>query len=284
MEPHDLDIDNYDLEELLKLFHLRYNFNEDDLKEAWKICLKTHPDKSGLDSDYFIFYRKAYKVVSEIFYFRGKKKRSTKYTIEINKEHQEILKPLQQKKEFNIWFNKMFEKIKVNDNEHDHGYQEWLKQDIEERKRVPLSQFNEEFYRLKKDSQALVKVKKIEDYLNNCGTNLIRNKPTEYSSDIFSRLKYNDLKKAHTETVIPVTKDDVNLRPKFGSINDLEQYRDNYSKKPISIAESRAILMQQAEEDGKNNVRRAFKIIKQDEENSRANKKWWGYLKQLGAT
>ena len=42
--------------------------------------------------------------------------------------------------------------------------------------------------------------------------------------------------------------------------------------------------MQQAEEDEKNNVRRAFQIIKQDEENSQANKKWWGYLKQLGAT
>jgi hypothetical protein len=33
----DLDIQNYNLEDILKLFHLNYNFNEVDLKGAYRI-------------------------------------------------------------------------------------------------------------------------------------------------------------------------------------------------------------------------------------------------------
>ena len=52
----DLDINNYNLDEILQLFKLPLNFNEHHLKQAKQIVLKVHPDKSGLDSQYFIFY------------------------------------------------------------------------------------------------------------------------------------------------------------------------------------------------------------------------------------
>ena len=52
----DLDINNYDLQDILHLFKLPVNFDEQDLKRAKQIVLKTHPDKSNLPSDYFIFY------------------------------------------------------------------------------------------------------------------------------------------------------------------------------------------------------------------------------------
>ena len=45
----DLNIENYDLEDLLNLFQLNYSFNIDDLKKrSKKMVLKLHPDKSGL--------------------------------------------------------------------------------------------------------------------------------------------------------------------------------------------------------------------------------------------
>ena len=56
MSDFDLNIDNYDLEDLLNLFHLNYEFNEDDMKKAKTRALKTHPDKSGLKKEVFIFY------------------------------------------------------------------------------------------------------------------------------------------------------------------------------------------------------------------------------------
>ena len=70
-EEFDLDIENYELEDILNLFKLQYNFVEADLKKAYRIALKLHPDKSGLSSDYFRFYMKAYKIIEKIFYFRN---------------------------------------------------------------------------------------------------------------------------------------------------------------------------------------------------------------------
>ncbi len=37
---------------------------------------------------------------------------------------------------------------------------------------------------------------------------LTGDKPSYYESDLFSSLQYDDLKKAHTETVVPVTEQD----------------------------------------------------------------------------
>ena len=44
----DLDIENYELEDILNLFKLQYNFVEADLKKAYRIALKLHPDRSQL--------------------------------------------------------------------------------------------------------------------------------------------------------------------------------------------------------------------------------------------
>ena len=56
MDKIDLDITNYDYDELLNLFKLSYDFGEDDLKRAKKIVLKMHPDKSKLGPEYFMFF------------------------------------------------------------------------------------------------------------------------------------------------------------------------------------------------------------------------------------
>ena len=59
MEHIDLDIDNYSLDDILNLFKLSHSFTKDDLKQAKKQVLKTHPDKSNLDKKYFLFFTKA---------------------------------------------------------------------------------------------------------------------------------------------------------------------------------------------------------------------------------
>ena len=139
MSGFDLDINNYSLEDLLALFKLDYNFNENDLKMAKKIALKTHPDKSGLDKSVFLFFLKAYKMCVTIYEFRVKREdldTNKKYEYEnldgsLNaKQKEELLyKKLNGKsaKEFNSWFNKMFEKVKMHDEEDDEGYGNWFK-------------------------------------------------------------------------------------------------------------------------------------------------------------
>ena len=55
MEGLDLNIENYDLNDLLTLFKLEFAFTAHDLKVVKKMLMQTHPDKSGLDKKYFLF-------------------------------------------------------------------------------------------------------------------------------------------------------------------------------------------------------------------------------------
>ena len=66
METIDLDIDNYDLDDILQLFHLNIHFDETGLKQAYKITLMTHPDKSKLDKKYFLFFSSIFKILDNI--------------------------------------------------------------------------------------------------------------------------------------------------------------------------------------------------------------------------
>ena len=94
--------------------------------------------------------------------------------------------------EFNKWFNKMFEKVKVKDDDVDSGYGKWFKSNED---------VNEETISNKRDMEAVFKGKKAasrelilhrgvnEMSYNGGGYDLTRSKPDEYSSDIF--INYN---------------------------------------------------------------------------------------------
>lgn len=64
---HDLNINAYSLDELLDLFQLDYNMNITDLKQAKKRVLQLHPDKSRLPPEYFLFYKRAYEKIVELY-------------------------------------------------------------------------------------------------------------------------------------------------------------------------------------------------------------------------
>ena len=74
MENTDLNIENYNLNDLLTLFKLDFDFNEEDLKRVKKSVLQSHPDKSKLDKKYFLFFTSAYKIIYSIYEFRYKSK------------------------------------------------------------------------------------------------------------------------------------------------------------------------------------------------------------------
>ena len=70
MESLDLNIDNYNLPDILALFNLPTLFEEDDLKRAKLAVMKTHPDKCQLPKEYFLFFTKAYRIVHQIYTVR----------------------------------------------------------------------------------------------------------------------------------------------------------------------------------------------------------------------
>ena len=295
MSGFDLNINNYSLEDLLGLFKLDYNFDENDLKMAKKIALKTHPDKSGLDKNVFLFFLKAYKMCVTIYEFRIKRKdldTNKKYEYEslegsLNaKQKEELLyKKLNGKsaKEFNVWFNKMFEKVKLHDEEDDEGYGTWFKsnENIETNKIHNKRDMNSFFEKKKEQAKALVVHKDIEEEGGNTGYNLSREKVDNYDSGMFSRLQFQDLKQAHTVTVVPVTHKDFENKKKFNNVESYKRHRESTNPSMISLSQSKKLMEERNYMNQKQATNRMFNILKRDEQVSNSNKEWWSNLMQL---
>tara|TARA_A100001015_G_scaffold227393_1_gene256887 strand:- start:3259 stop:4131 length:873 start_codon:yes stop_codon:yes gene_type:complete len=288
MDDFDLDIDNYDLEDILNLFHLNYEFKKENMKKAKVMALKTHPDKSGLSKDIFLFFMKAYKMLEAIYEYRYKKEqclKNKKYNAEIDNENKLLLKKLDGKSagEFNKWFNEMFEKVRVKDDDLDTGYGAWFKsnEDVDGGKINSITAMEDEFEKRKQKSRALILHEEINDLNVGGGYDLARGKPNQYSSNIFSNLQYEDLKKAHTETVVPVTMEDYLEKPKFDNVDSYVRYREQNNPEMVSLEQSKQMLKERNIKHDKINTERAFRLIKRDEEVAKSNKKWWAHLKQL---
>lgn len=293
----DFNLDNYELIDILNLFNLNYSFNIDDLKRAKKIVLQLHPDKSGLDKEYFLFYSKAFRVIKGIYDFKNKKQDSLNYSNSdivylAGSEEDERNKLLIDKLlkndnlDFNKWFNETFEKINIIEEEKKNGYGEWFKsEDDIDTTTTTYNMMHKKISEKKEAMSALIKKEDIKA-INNYGIlgnfkELDGSAPTSYGSDIFSKLQYEDLKKAHTETVVPVCDNDyLNVR-KFNNIEDMQKYRNSQNMKPMSNAESKKTFYNQSKIEDENNVKLAYKLAKQEEQAKKANNEWWRNLKLL---
>ena len=387
MESLDLNIDNYNLPDILALFGLPTLFNEDDLKRAKLAVLKTHPDKSQLPKEYFLFFTKAYRIVHQIYTIRhpainehytthvertprtgqvpsvrcvakdtsympidggmaataattaaaaksvvdyGRLMRSEGYRADADDEysqgtHERMKRRLDEMmgaggggtgggrtgepakvKEFNQWFNQKFEQYRLKDDEAETGYDAWFR-DTGDTDAAAIADNNaaaddsgswaDKVARLNQKKQelrnkyALVERTELEYAGGGGGSgsgaggyDLTRERPQEYSSGIFGNLRYEDLKKAHTETVIPVTEEDYYNTKRFNTINELQTFRDQSRRdayKQTSKAEQEHIYnttrMRQEEED----TRRAFILAKQDEISRDIHKKLYSDIFRL---
>lgn len=367
MESLDLNIDNYNLPDILSLFNLPTLFNEADLKRAKLAVLKTHPDKCELPKEYFLFFTKAYRIVHQIYTIRhpatnehytqhaertprssavpslrcvAKDTLSAPYTaidaaasaaksvVDYNRlmrteghradaddaysqgTHERMKRRLDEMMgttdggngaakvtEFNKWFNEKFEQYRLKDDEAETGYDAWFRgndgdEAVESDAEDDSGSWADKVTRLNQKKQALrnkyalVERQELE-YAGGGGGggyDLTRERPQEYSSGIFGNLRYEDLKKAHTETVIPVTEEDYYKTRRFNSINELQTFRDQSRRdlyKQTSKAEQEQIYeqtrMRQEEED----TRRAFILAKQDEISRDIHKKLYSDMFRL---
>jgi len=374
MESLDLNIDNYNLPDILSLFNLPTLFNEGDLKRAKLAVLKTHPDKCELPKEYFLFFTKAYRIVHQIYTIRhpatdehytqhverpprstssvpslrcvGKDTLSAPYTpidaaaagksvVDYNRlmraeghradaddeyardTHERMKRRLDEMmtsngtgtgtgtgtakvSEFNRWFNEKFEQYRLKDDEAETGYDAWFRDtgdtaDAATTAEDDSGSWADKVTRLNQRKQALrnqyalVERQELE-YAGGGGGgggggyDLTRERPQEYSSGIFGNLRYEDLKKAHTETVIPVTEEDYYNTKRFNSINELQTFRDQSRRdlyKQTSKQEQERIYeqtrMRQEEED----TRRAFILAKQDEISRDIHKKLYSDMFRL---
>ncbi len=299
MDQLDLDINNYNLEDILNLFKLDMDFNEIELKKAKQIVLKTHPDKSGLEPKYFLFFSKAYKTLFSIYSFKNNTEKKNLESVQYDTEEtdKEDMKrslnkyfnsndKLKNPKEFNEWFNSQFEKYRIQTEEDESGYGEWLKsnEDCEEERYVSMGEMQQEIEKKKRqvrERDLIVKKDIGEMYSNTSGSLLGGNAPQEYSSGMFSSLTYQDLRQAHRESVIPVTQEDYEKRQKFKNVNEYAIYRDSQKFAPMSEQQTIEYLRNKDKMTEQESSQRAFTLARQMEEAKRRNQEFMGSIKYI---
>jgi hypothetical protein len=282
-EDIDLELENYDLDDLLNLFKLEHSFGYAELKQAKKMVLKTHPDKSNLDKKYFLFFSNAFKVLYSLYEFRSRSnsQQSTEYVIEQDDKEKEVLiKKISTQPNFNKLFNELFEKHIISD---DKGYGDWLKSDEDLDNRIihRQSDMNEAFERKKTEVSALIKRGEIKEMGEDGHCEITGDEPENYSSSLFSNFQYEDLRRAHVESVIPVTQEDYKNREKFNNEQALREHRGSQDTTPLSLTQSNQYLKHKDELNSKGDMNRAFKLAKQDEDNRKKNENWMSSFKQL---
>jgi hypothetical protein len=287
----DLNINNYNLDEILCLFDLNADFDDVGLKRAYKQALMTHPDKSGLDKEYFLFFSRAFKKVKYIFDFKNKTDKNRKDYVDDYKilmeceyeNHNNISveqmikinsKENSKDKSFNVRFNELFEKVKIYDEEQDSGYDEWIEvnngQICDNNENITnIRSLNEYIDRKRHEIKSLIKYDGIQDInssdMMGNNSNLKREKPEYYESGLFSKMQYDDYKRAHTETVIPVTEEDFNNRKHFNSVNEMRNYRKN-NEGTLSLEQSEEILRQRKKQENDESMSIAYNLTKQMEQ------------------
>ena len=276
----DLDINNYNLNDILRLFKLSTDFTGNDMKRAKKMVLMTHPDKSKLSPDVFLFYSKAYKILFYVYNFRkrAESEGDTEYTPDIENVkkslgEEERIKKFTSSNDFNKKFNEIFESNRMADDDNDSGYTEWFKSDndINTDKATNVSQMNSIIENKKKQVRELVVHEDFSALGENSNYDLTREKPQNYSSDIFSKLPYEDLRKAHMESVIPVTEEDYLSRKHFSNLNEIKSSRNSENVSPMDKAQVKQFLKNQEQKNIQIGSNVAFSLARQAQESARIN-------------
>ena len=283
----DLDLDNYSLDDLYHLFNINGNIlNDETMKLSKQIVLKMHPDKSQLDSKYFLFFSKAYKRLYSIYEFQNKssKKKNDKedYFNESNKTILDNMfdknKEFKDSKNFNSWFNEAFEKGRL-ENPTEQGYGDWLKSDegfISVNENVTKGNMNDVFEQKKKQIQSLTLYTGVTDMVSSSFGGSLLDGGNDYSSD-----NYTDLKQAYTETLIPVTQEDYNNMQKFNNVSEYKAHRERVDVTPLTKEEAERKLLQQQQDHDKHSAALAFKYAKESENAKEKQNGFWSDLKQI---
>jgi hypothetical protein len=255
----------YKLEELLGLFNLSYNISLEDLKRAKKIVLMTHPDKSRLSPEYFLFYKKAFDIIVRFYEDQNRQNQTiptdkityhTMKTSDLNnansKNVTEIINKMHNN-DFQKKFNQLFEENMTS--KPDPKRNEWFSKDepiynIDEK--VNSKNIGQVFEKIKETNSGLVKYRGVENLIINSGSKIHdidddSEESDDYvSCDPFSKLKFDDLRKVHKDqTIFNVSEKDFNKVKQYSSVDHFMRERGGQNLTPLEKTESEQLLSQQ---------------------------------------
>ena len=261
---HQLDIHGYSLDEIFNLFKIpsKTHITTEHIKQAKKITLQMHPDKSMLPHDYFMFYKKAFEIVVSYYETQQKTSQIVPTEKELEYEHleenineKEIAKQIQKisaEKSFHKKFNALFEenmKEKV-----DTSQNEWFTREdplFTNTNIKSVSQMNETLEKIKEKTQSMSIYRGIQTLNSSSnGSNLYEDDSKEdyISSDPFSKLKYDDLRKVHKDqTVFSISEKDLSKVKKYDNVDQYQRSRES-SYVPLEKTEAERIIQHREKE------------------------------------
>jgi len=263
---HNLTLDSYSYEELLGLFELPKNMSLNQLKAAKKRVLMLHPDKSRLPAEYFLFYKKAFEFIVQIYENNNKQNQqitedTTKYSPLDNGLNEATVKKVStvagemNPRDFQNKFNELFENNMAKKPETSKN--EWFSKDeavYKTEEQVSAKNMGQIFETMKQQNAELVRYRGIQEIRSGGGTRLYDEDDEEdgdpyVTSDPFSKLKFDDLRKVHKDqTIFAVSERDFANVPKYSSVDEFSRERGKMTSTPIEKEESERILNARNEE------------------------------------
>jgi hypothetical protein len=295
---HNLDINTYSLEEIMGLLDLDFNLTEESMRRAKKKVLMTHPDKSKLPQEYFLFYKQAYEIVLNIFKQKVRASSASSTVYDPNNIQRNTLGTNSQielsgshvKKVSNNKFNELFETNVAK--KVDNAKYEWFKNEGADEfsgKNINPKNMGSELEAFKQRQSSMIVYRGVQELQSsNSGTSYFDDEDdtsNDYvSCDIFGKLKFDDLRKVHKDqTVLAVSESNLNQRKQYHSVDQFVRDRDQASngasmtkqeaenvlerqrkekERLIMQRQHRDYMLQKEYEDKMNNVRSAFLQLK----------------------
>ena len=255
---HNLNIHEYSMEDLLSLFDLTPStVSQEKLKLAKKKVLMLHPDKSKLDATYFLFYKKAFDVVVRIYDNVVKVSKAVEdqeYVPEkgvvSSKRFQKSIEKLPEEtfqEQFNTLFEQHMQKA-VNPERN-----QWFTDEtpLYEESIQNARQMGSALDKIKDQQKSLVRYSGVSPmHLGHRGNAFHEEDECdqdEYvSSDPFSKLKYDDLRKVHKDqTVFSVRESDLQNVAQYRSVEDYERARDVRHVQPMERSSAQRLMEEQ---------------------------------------
>ena len=111
-------------------------------------------------------------------------------------------------------------------------------------------------------NRQLTKHRNIEEFNNTGFCDLTNSKPEEYSSGLFSNLQFEDLRKAHEESIVPVS--DKDFKQNYNSLEDIRYKRGIQTIKPLEEKESLQMLNENKYNETFLSSHRAYTLLEQE--------------------
>ena len=268
----DLDLSHYDYDDLRELFQLPNPYTKSEWKAAYSVVKAVHPDKSRLDGSYFDFFKKAHALLGAVLQTRGHRKDIDDV---LGRAEREKIGEMSQE-QFSEWFNDAFEEVHGKDK--GVGYGNWLASDeglVETSDGGSVHSYFSNQRAKGADRAALV--------VTDCGSSfdVMGEEPSSYSSSLFSKLQFDDVQRAHSQTFIPVDSSDFRRADMVETVEQRQQTRANASHVVRSTADSVRELSGIRRKQEASGMARQYRLTRQMEESTQRQSEVPGRLLAL---